>query len=115
MHPTVFKDCLDAIKKFLPDDKMAQVPLAFSREEGHGFRVPREWESGSCYVIIDVESATDVEVANFNEIAVQAALVNAMCVARPPHLGGTMALGVGGRLNVTLMGGLSSLATDSDA
>lgn len=94
---------------------MAQVPLAFSREEGRGFQVPRDWSSGSCYISIDVEEESDVEVANFNEIAVQGTLVNSLCVARPPHLGGTMALGVGGRLNVTLLGGLPrSLATKSE-
>ncbi|KAL8712930.1 MAG: hypothetical protein Q9220_002788 [cf. Caloplaca sp. 1 TL-2023] len=98
-RPTVFKHCYDAVKKILPDPQTVHKPILFSRKPDRGFDVPRQWRSESCIIMIDVHSDEDEEIATFFDLAAGAALINIGCVARPPHYGGTGAMGENRRMN----------------
>lgn len=75
--PTVFKECLDAIKyKIIIDPKLAMVPQHFSRTPGKGFTVPYAWSFGNCVIQIDVQSADDEDRFRLYDIGVQATMIN---------------------------------------
>ena len=103
--PTIFKSCHDVIKnKIVVDPKMAMVPQTFSRTPGKGFTLPFHWRSGNCDIQIDTHTAHDEDVFRFLDIAFQAHLINANCVAPPPHWGGTSFVGPKRLINVTIAG-----------
>lgn len=103
IHPTIFKDCLDGIKELVKYDK-AYAPTLFRRTPGLGFKLPHHWTSRSCAIFLDLHSDEDEDLVSFYDIAVEAGVLNGACVAPPPHLGGTIAVGARGILNVSLFG-----------
>lgn len=103
LHPTTFIECLDIIKSLVKYDK-AYAPTLFSRRPGQGFQLPRHWIIGSCMMTLDMHSDDDEDSVSFYKIGVEAGVVNGACVARPPHLGGTIPVGPNQVINVTLYG-----------
>lgn len=102
LHPTVFKECLDAIKEMVKYDK-AHAPTLFSRKPGVGFTLPAIWVHRSCVVQISIPEDEEDSVSFF-EIATEAGVVNGRCVARPPHFGGTIRVGPKEVINVSILG-----------
>ena len=100
---TIYKQCFEGIKDLAKLDK-AYAPIVFSRKPGAGYRVPERWITGTCYIHIDMHSDDDEDFLSFHEIAVEAGVINAACVARPPHLGGTSPVGPKRVMNVTIFG-----------
>ncbi|KAL8752334.1 MAG: hypothetical protein Q9199_005822 [Rusavskia elegans] len=100
---TIYKHCYEGIKDLAKLDK-AYAPILFSRKPDAGYRVPERWVTGTCYIHIDMHSNDDEDYVSFHEIAVEAGVINAACVARPPHLGGTSPVGPKRVMNVTIFG-----------
>lgn len=109
LYPTTFKECYEVQKLLLRHDK-PHAPIMFSRKPDIGFKVPDYWSVGNCALIIDMHSDDDEETMSFAEIAVQTGVVNAGCVARPPHFGGSFPIGPKKVMNVTLIGSARSQA-----
>ncbi|CAO1601547.1 hypothetical protein XANCAGTX0491_005202 [Xanthoria calcicola] len=93
--PTFFKTCYDAVKLLLPDPR---------RKENHGYQVPRQWRRGNCVVRIDMHDDDAEDTLTFLDLATAAGTVNVVCVARPPHFGGTLAVGARQIMNVSVFG-----------
>ena len=91
----------------LPDMSLAQKPILFSRKENHGYQVPRKWQRGNCIIMIDMHHDEDEDILSFLDLATAAGMVNIVCVAKPPHYGGTVSVGPNRVMNVTLYGALS--------
>ncbi|KAI4269096.1 MAG: hypothetical protein L6R38_007594 [Xanthoria sp. 2 TBL-2021] len=102
--PTVFKACHDAIKIMFPDPKSGQKPILFSRKENHGYQVPKQWRRGNCVVRIDMHDDDAEDTLTFLDLATAAGKVNIVCVARPPHFGGSVAVGANQVMNVSVFG-----------
>lgn len=100
---TIYKQCFEGIKDLAKLDK-SYAPIVFSRKPDAGYRVPERWITGTCYIHIDMHSDDDEDFLSFHEIAVEAGVINAACVARPPHLGGTSPVGPKRVMNVTIFG-----------
>ncbi|KAL8861538.1 MAG: hypothetical protein Q9178_002062 [Gyalolechia marmorata] len=100
---TVYWQCFEGIKDLAKMGK-AYAPILFSRKEGAGFKVPDRWVTGTCYIHIDMDNDDDEDYITFHDIAVEAGILAAACVARPPHLGGTIAVGPKRVMNVTIFG-----------
>ncbi|KAL8852959.1 MAG: hypothetical protein Q9221_002209 [Calogaya cf. arnoldii] len=100
---TVYKHCYEGIKDLAKLDK-AYAPILFSRKPDAGYRVPERWITGTCFIHIDMHSDDDEDYVSFHHIAIEAGVINAACVARPPHLGGTSPVGPKRVMNVTIMG-----------
>ena len=81
-----------------------KAPITFSRKAGLGYKVPDYWTVGNCALTIDMHSDEDIDTMSFFDIAIEAGVVNARCVARPPHFGGTHIVGPRKVMNVTLLG-----------
>lgn len=102
--PTVFKTCYDAVKLLLPDPRSVRKPILFSRKEDHGYQVPRQWRRGNCVVRVDMHDDDAEDTLTFLDLATAAGTVNVVCVARPPHFGGTLAVGARQVMNVSVFG-----------
>ncbi|KAL8995365.1 MAG: hypothetical protein Q9169_004873 [Polycauliona sp. 2 TL-2023] len=100
---TIYHQCYQGIKDLAKLDK-AHAQILFSRKPGAGYRVPERWRVGTCYIHIDMHSDDDEDYISFFEIGVEAGVINAACVARAPHLGGTMPVGPKKVMNVTIFG-----------
>ncbi|KAI4120735.1 MAG: hypothetical protein LQ338_006801 [Usnochroma carphineum] len=107
LYPTTFKECYE-IQKFLLRRDKPHAPLTFSRKPGIGYKVPDYWTVGNCALIIDMHSDDEEDTMSFADIAVETGAVNAGCVARPPHFGGTFPVGPKKVMNVTLIGSARS-------
>ncbi|KAL8964855.1 MAG: hypothetical protein Q9197_006776 [Variospora fuerteventurae] len=102
-HPTIYKDCFDVIRDMVGHDK-THAPTLFSRKPDLGFKLPYSWKSRSCLLRLDMHSDDDEDSVPFFKIAVEAGVVNAACVAHPPHLGGTLPVGPKQVMNVSIYG-----------
>ncbi|KAL8644281.1 MAG: hypothetical protein Q9226_007844 [Calogaya cf. arnoldii] len=100
---TIYRHCYEGIKDLAKVDK-AYAPILFSRKPNAGYKVPERWITGTCFIHIDMHSDDDEDYVSFHDIAVEAGVINAACVARPPHLGGTSPVGPKRVMNVTIMG-----------
>ncbi|KAL8936482.1 MAG: hypothetical protein Q9211_004165 [Gyalolechia sp. 1 TL-2023] len=101
-NPTVFVDCMEPIKSLVEYDK-AHAPTLFSRKPGVGYRLPVHWIHRSCVLHVSIPEDGEDRVSFF-EIAQEAGVINAACVARPPHLGGTTRVGPKQIMNVSILG-----------
>ncbi|KAL8667324.1 MAG: hypothetical protein Q9202_000898 [Teloschistes flavicans] len=109
-QPTVFNRCSIAIEKMAPDIRLARKPQHFSRNDGEGYKVPADWRQGNCLVQLDVLSDDDSDTATLFGLAIQANVLNNLCVIKEPHLGGSLILGKDRRLNLTVLGASSPRA-----
>lgn len=57
--------------------------------------------------MIDMHHDEDEDILSFLELGTAAGMVNIVCVAKPPHYGGTVSVGRKRVMNVTLYGSLS--------
>ncbi|KAI4200119.1 MAG: hypothetical protein LQ350_004158 [Teloschistes chrysophthalmus] len=103
LSPAIFKHCIDPIKELAKLDK-AHAPIAFSRKRGIGYPLPQRWFSKSCWINLDMHNADDEDFASFMDISIEAGTLAASCVAQPPHLGGTVPVGAGKVMNITILG-----------
>ncbi|KAL8658830.1 MAG: hypothetical protein Q9226_000763 [Calogaya cf. arnoldii] len=102
--PTVFKACHETVKIMFPDPDSGQKPILFSRKENHGFEVPRQWRRGNCVIRIDMHDDDAEDTLTFLDLATAAGMVNILCVARPPHFGGSVVVGPRQVMNVSVFG-----------
>lgn len=93
-----------------PDMRLARKSIRFTRNDGEGFKVPESWRQGNCVVHLDVLSDTDSDTATLFGLAIQANVLNNLCVIKEPHLGGSIILGKDRLLNLTIMGASSPRA-----
>ncbi|KAL9576356.1 MAG: hypothetical protein Q9212_007171, partial [Teloschistes hypoglaucus] len=103
LRPGIFKDCIDKISELAELDK-THAPIAFSRKRGVGYPLPQRWYKKSCWIKLDTHNDYDEDVASFMEIAIEAGTLAASCVAKPPHLGGTITVGPRKVMNITILG-----------
>ena len=103
IYPTKFVDCAEPIKNLVKYDK-AHAPTLFSRKRGLGYKLPAQWVSRSCAIFLDARSDDDEDYATFYDIAIEAGVINAACVANPPHLGGTNRVGPKKIMNISIFG-----------
>ena len=57
--------------------------------------------------MIDMHHDEDEDILSFLDLATAAGMVNIVCVAKPPHYGGTVSVGPNRVMQVTLYGALS--------
>ncbi|KAL8870720.1 MAG: hypothetical protein Q9174_003302 [Haloplaca sp. 1 TL-2023] len=103
-HPTAFNKCNIALNRMVPNMRTGRKPIAFSRSDTQGLKVPMRWPSGNCVIQIDVLEDGDTDVSTLYHLAVQASYLNTRCVMGPPHLGGEIVLGMERKLNLTVFG-----------
>ncbi|KAL8779979.1 MAG: hypothetical protein Q9203_001163 [Teloschistes exilis] len=109
-RPTAFNRCSIAIEKMAPDMRLARQPIRFSRNDGEGIKVPTDWRHGNCVIYLDVLSDADSDTATLFGLAIQANVLNNLCVLKEPHLGGSIILGKDRLLNLTVLGASSPRA-----
>ncbi len=88
----------------LPDAASIQKPILFSRKENRGFQLPRQWRRGNCVISVDMHNDDDEDTFSFLGLATKAGLLNVICVARPPHYGGTVVVGERQVMNISIRG-----------
>ena len=103
-RPTASNKCNIALNRMVPNMKTGRKPIAFSRSDSEGLKVPMRWSSGNCIVQVDVLKDGDTDISTLYHLAIQASYMNTLCVAQPPHLGGEMVLGMEKKLNLTVFG-----------
>ncbi|KAL9584940.1 MAG: hypothetical protein Q9212_001818 [Teloschistes hypoglaucus] len=109
-RPTAFNKCSIAVEKMAPDMRLARKPIRFSRNHDEGLKVPLDWRHGNCVILLDVLSDTDSDTATLFGLAIQANVLNNLCVIKEPHLGGSIILGKDRLLNLTILGASSARA-----